>query len=271
MVEGVSRVKQELEAFRKKFYLNLLLKGVLLTLFLVCSYLIMAAALEYAFWLNSYWRAFLLIVFFGIAAYSYYRFLSNPIKWFTSKKGITEEESANLIGHKIPEVKDRLLNLIQLISVADKSSLLAQASIAQRSAGLESVHFAEVVDMRENLKYLRFLAFPLLIILALFAFNASILTDGTSRIVQFNKEFVPEAPFSFNINSNDLKVFRNEDFDLQLQLDGFSIPDRVLIVSGKRMLKMESAGNGQFGYTFLKVQEPISFQFEAAGFRSKTF
>jgi hypothetical protein len=271
MGEGVNKVKRELEAFRKKFYLNLLFKGVLLSLFFLVSYLILASVLEYTLWLNSFWRALLLIVFFGLVIYAYFSFLSNPVKWFTSKRGLSEEESANLIGSRIPGVKDKLLNLIQLISISDKSSLLAQASIAQRSAGLENVDFTEVVDLRENLKYLRFLAFPVLVVLALLAINAAVLTDGTSRIVQFNKEFIPQAPFSFNIQNNDLRVFRNEDFNLVLKLEGLSLPDRVLLVSGKRVLKMESRGKGEFGYIFSKVQEPITFQFEAAGYKSNTF
>ncbi len=271
MGESVGRVKQEINAFRKRFYLNLLLKGILLSLLLVLSYLILASTLEYALWLSSTWRAIILICFFGLIVYSYFKFLITPLKWFTTKKGLSEEESAHIIGARLPNVKDRLLNLIQLISLSDKESILAQASIAQRSVGLAHIPFSPVVDIRENIRYLRWLAIPLLIGLGLVAWNAAILTQGSSRIVQFNKAFVPQAPFNFNVLNEDMQVFRNEDFQLNLQLEGASIPERVVIVSGKRLLKMEQAGAGLFSYTFNKVQEPLRIYFEASGFRSNTF
>ncbi|HMP99694.1 MAG TPA: hypothetical protein PKC24_07925, partial [Cyclobacteriaceae bacterium] len=122
--------------------------------------------------------------------------------------------------------------------------------------------------VRENLKYLRYLALPVLLILALSAWNSAIFKEAPARIVQFNREFVPEAPFSFYLENESLQVFRNEDFELLLKIDGLYVPERVNIQSGRRVLRMENLGNGNFKYTFSKVQEAFSFNFEAAGFNS---
>lgn len=271
MGEGASKIKQEIDSFRHKFYLNLLLRGLALSVFFLLCYFLLAASIEYAFWLNSFWRALLLISFFVIVGFSYYRFLSSPFKWFTRKQGLSEEESAYLIGSKLPGVRDRLLNLVQLIANDKNDNPLAHASINQRSQSLEGLSFTQVIDLKENLKYLRFLAIPLLVILAIASFNTQVFTEGGSRIIQFNKEFVPQAPFSFSVDEQKFAVFRNEDLNLELRLDGNALPEKVLIVSGKRMLKMSSKEVGVFNYTFSKVQESFDIYFEAAGFRSRTF
>lgn len=269
MGNGIERIQEKINLFRRRYYLNLLLRGVLLTLSILFFYFLTAALLESFLWLGSWGRFFILLLFFVIALYCVLRFLRGPILFWVSRKGMGDEQSAAIIGNSIPSIKDRLLNLIQLSVAADSG--LAYASIQQKSQEFEPVAFESVVQLDENKKYLKYLAIPVVIILLLMVFNQGIITQSTHRIVNFNQKFSPKAPFNFLIVNQSLTGFFNEDFALQVSLQGSAVPDAAYLSIGSQKLKMESLGNGSFQYVFEKIQQPKTFQIEAAGYYSEAY
>lgn len=270
MRSGSDKVRENINAFRRRYYINLFLRGLLLTLTILCFYFLFAALIEYTLWLSPWIRFSLVLLFFSIALYCVYRFLKEPLQFWIAKRGLGDEQSARIIGGYFPEIKDRLVNLIQLINFKENSSL-AYASVEQKTKAFEPFQFDTVVDLSQNKKYLKYLAVPLGIIMVLIVVNKSILTQSTHRIVNFNKEFAPQAPFNFVVENQSLTAFFNEDFTLALSLEGNAIPETCYLLIGSQRVKMESAGVGQFQYTFEKLQESKSLQFEAAGFFSSKF
>src|SRR4051812_30614232 len=128
MGAGVERVQEKIRSFKKKYYLDLFVRGSLLSLSILISYFLLAALLEYNLWLGPWARFFIMLTFFAVAAFCLYRFLREPLQWWFAKRGLSEEQSAKVIGDFVPGIKDRLLNLIQLHSVRNNSAL-AYASI----------------------------------------------------------------------------------------------------------------------------------------------
>src|SRR5260221_252006 len=98
-----------------------------------------------------------------------------------------------------------------------------------------------------------------------------IFTQSTRRIVQFNREFSPQAPFKFIIQNNNLNAFVNEDFTLSLRLVGEALPEAVYLVSSPQRIKLETIKPGEFAYTFEKIQNEVRFQLEASGFYSDPY
>lgn len=269
MGDGIERIQEKLQTFKKKYYLNLLVRGLLLTLSILFFYFLIAALLEYAIWFGPWMRFFIFLSFLITAAYCVYRFLRNPISFWISKKGINDEQSARLIGDSIPTIKDRLVNLIQLSGTSDSG--LAYASIRQKSKEFEPVPFESVIHLDQNRRYLKYLAIPVGIILVLLIFNQRIITQSTNRIVNFNQEFSPQAPFEFLVQNSSLTGFFNEDFTLTVSLEGSAVPDAAYLVIGSQNLKMENLGNGTFRYVFEKIQQPKTFQVQAAGYYSTSY
>jgi hypothetical protein len=269
MGNGIDRVYGKINSFNRRYYLNLLVRGVLLTLTILFVYFLLVTLLEHLLWLNSFVRLSIVILFFGLAGYCVYRYLKEPLRFWIAKKGFNEEQSARLIGKLFPSIKDKLLNLIQLTRANDSS--LAFASIQQKTVEFEPVAFESAIDLKENTKYLKYLLIPVGIIALLFVLNQSILTDSTNRIVNFDQKFSPQAPFSFVVDSKKLIAFFNEDFTLQVTLDGGALPQSAYVVIGSQRLKMESLNVGSFSYTFEKLQESKTFQIEAAGYYSPTY
>jgi len=270
MREGIKVIDSRMNSFKKRYYLNLFIKGSILTLSLVLLYFLIVTLIEYNLWLSGWARFTILFSFFGLVAFCVFRFLKAPLTWWISHKGLGQEESAQMIGSHFPTIKDRLLNLIQLSGIAHESALL-DAGILQKSKQFENISFESAIDLGENKKYLKYLLIPFGIVLVLFFINQGIFTQSTQRIVQFNREFSPQAPFAFNVQNENLNAFLNEDFTLSLKLEGQALPQAVYIQSGSQRFKMESLSSSAYTYTFEKLQNEIPFQFEASGFFSDSY
>jgi len=270
MGDEVKHVQEKVAHFRRKYYLNTFLKGSLLSAAILVAYFLFASLVEYAFWLDSAFRFSLLILFIAIALFCLYHFLKEPLRFWFANKGLDDEESARLIGQHLPQVKDRLVNFFQLRTQAEASPLGA-ASIKQKALEFEPFSFDTIIKLGENKRYLKYLAIPLGLILAILLINKSVLTQSSERILRFNQHFSPQAPFTFIINNPSTKTFANEDFTLQVSLQGSALPEEVFFLQGEQRMKMVNNGNSTFSYQFDRLQHDVSFQLEAAGFFSDVY
>ncbi|MBS1490089.1 MAG: hypothetical protein JSS93_06155 [Bacteroidetes bacterium] len=266
----MSDISQKISSFKRKFYLNLSIKGSLIVLAFGLGYFLIASVLEYYFWLGQGVRFLLFISFLLLSFACIYFFLGTPLRWWLLKRGLSEEESARLIGSFFPSVADRLLNIIQLSSKA-KNDMLARASVAQKAQQIENVSFEQAIDLTKNKKYLRFLFIPIAVIVILTFVDSTIFTKSPERIIRFNQEFSPEAPFRFLLQNEKLSAFFNEDFVITLSIEGKSVPEACYLVSESQRWKMERVAPGRFSYTFERPQHPMRFQFQAAGFFSAPY
>ena len=267
MSDGTGRIHEKIKSFQRKYYLNLFIRGAILTLSIIIGYFVIASVLEHNLWLSQWARLLIFVTFFGIAGFCILKFLNQPLRWWIAKRGLNEEQSARYIGNHLPSVKDRLVNLIQLATTA-KPSDLTFASVEQKSREFERISFDAVVDLKENTKLLRYLAVPVALVLLILLINPAILTNSTDRIVHFNRAYEPDAPFTFSVKNQSLTAFYNENFNLKVELSGKAVPQNAYIVSKNQRLKLIPTGPGKFEYTFERIQQPMEFQIEAAGFFS---
>ena len=269
MDSGAERIHNKIRSFKRKYYLDMFLRGSILSLAILTVYFLIAAILEYNLWLGGWARFITFLTFFAVAGYCLIRFLREPLGWWLANKGLTEEESARLIGRYIPAVRDRLLNFVQLESLQTNS--LASASLLQKTREFEPLSFDSVIDLRQNRRYLKYLLIPVSVVLLILFVNKSIITQSAERIIFFSREYSPEAPFRFVLKNNSLAAFYNEDFTVTFSLQGSSVPANAYLVANDLRLKLPRNEQGEFSYTFEKLQRPIEFQIEAAGFYSEAY
>jgi len=270
MGEGINRISEKINSFKKRYYLNLLIRGSIFTLSAILVYFIIASLLEYNLWLGRRARFLIFASFFALVGWCIFRFLKEPLAWWIYHKGLGEEESAKLIGRFFPSVGDKLLNVIQLASSQERSVLL-DAGISQKAISFKDISFETAIDLKENKRYLKYFLIPFLLILILWIVNHGIFTQSTTRIVKFNQEFSPEAPFRFVIQNENLQAFFNEDFTLSIRLQGDAVPAAAYMISGEQRWKMENKEAGIFSYTFEKMQNEVALQIEASGFLSEVY
>ena len=261
------RVELKLTSFRRRYYLNLFVKGLVISLSLIVAYFLLAVISEYFLWLNSAARFFILISFLSLTFFCVSKYLLKPLQFWILRRGLSAEDAAKIIGSKIEAVDDRLLNIIQLSKL--QVTALTEASLAQKFGGIQNVKFESIVSIQENKKYLPYFLIPVLVVVALLITNQKIITTSTERLVHYNRQYSPQAPFKFEILNSDLKAFYGEDFELKIRLTGEAIPEDVFVSVQDNNFKMVGTASKEVTYTFEKIQQSQEFQFYASGFYSE--
>lgn len=253
---------QKLDQFIRKYYINKLIKGCLYTVGLVLGMFVLFNALEYYFYFSTGIRKFLFYGFWASSLLGFAVWVIDPlIRYFKLGHTITHEDAAVIIGDHFGDVKDKLLNILQLKKQAtsESHSELLTASIEQKTNAIRLVPFQSAIDLNKNRKYLKYALPPfLLLILILFA-APSIITDGSNRIINNDQKFAKAAPFSFEVETNDLSVIQFQDYDLKVKVNGHVLPNDVYVTIDDFQYKMQKLDNTTFSYTFKNVQKDQEF------------
>ncbi|WP_299119359.1 DUF4175 family protein [uncultured Tenacibaculum sp.] len=271
-MEKFNIIEQKLLQFSKKYYTNELIRGSILFVSLGLIYLFFTLFIEYFLWLKPNARTILFWLFIAVELFLFFRFICFPIFKITGlQKGISFEDASKIIGNHFPEVKDKLLNVLQLKENSDNSDLLL-ASIEQKSGVLQPISFNKAIDFKKNKKYLKYALIPLLIWgFTFLTGTTSKLSQSFNRMVNHSVAYTPPAPFYFNLTSKDLNVIKGKDITVYIQATGEVIPQEAKIHFNNQQYYLENEGNGLFSYTFVEVQEAINFYTSANGIESNTF
>ena len=270
-MDSYHNILEKLNKFSKKYYGKMLMKGSLLFLFLGILFFMGILAVEYFLWLNSVGRLILFLLFMGVAFFLLYRYLLTPIFYLVKlKKGISNKQASILIGKHFPEVGDKLRNLLDLADDPNSTELL-MASIEQRSQKLKPVPFVNAINLRENLKYLKFLVIPLLIFAAIWlSGNLSSFFGSYDRVVNYDLAYEPPAPFRFNFLSDSLDVLESETYTARVTTEGEVKPEGIsIVINGKELFLQEQ--NGAYQYVFSPPLQGVQFYFSANGIESATY
>jgi len=262
---------EKLDAFIRKYYKNKLLKGVIYSLGVLLASFIVFTSVEYFGQFNVVGRTVLFYAFLAITLYLLTNFVVVPLaKLYKLGKVIDHNQAAQIIGNHFDEVKDKLLNVLQLEHLAtQKTDELLMASIDQKSLELKPVPFSNAVNLTENKKHLKYVIIPLLLLLGISIVAPSIFTEGTNRLVHHNIYIAPAAPFQMKINNNELKVLKNDDFTLEVTIEGNQLPNKVYIERNSNKYPLSKIGKRNYVFTFKNVQNPQEFKLYASGFYSQ--
>ncbi|WP_242158062.1 DUF4175 family protein [Aestuariivivens sediminis] len=262
----------KLEQFIRKYYLNALLKGIILFFAIGLLYMLVVLFVEYMLWLNPTARTVLFWVFVSVELLLLAKFVVLPLaKLFKLQKGIDHEAASKMIGRYFPEVNDKLLNVLQLNQSRHQSELVL-ASIEQKSLELKPIPFKVAINLRKNTKYLKYAAIPVAILLGSFVFgNFNWFSDSYTRVVHFKTPFEPPAPFTFFVVNEALNTFENQDFKLIVKTVGEVVPENARIQFNGESYFLQKTNATTFEFVFSKPQSPVEFQLEANGIQSKPY
>lgn len=262
----------KLEGFIRKYYKNLLLRGGIYTFSIVLGWYLVVTLLEYVGKFSGDVRAGMLISLFAVSGYVLYRFILIPgFRLFRLGKRLSYDDAAMIVGRHFPEIEDKLLNTIQLQREGErKDDTLLLASVEQRIGQLRPVPFTSAVRYGDNRKYLRYAFPPLIVLLAILFTNASILTESTDRIVNYDEEFKEPPPFRFELMNTDLEVAENEPITLRVRISGDKIPSRASVRINGATLPMKKESANIYSYTF-KAKKSATFYFKANGIESDKY
>ena len=267
---------QKLDQFIRKYYINKLIKGSLISIGLLLISFIAFALLEYYYFNATYssmsLRKGLYYTFLTLSTFTLGSLVFKPLlQYFSLGKVISHKQAAQIIGAHFQNVQDKLLNVIQLKEQSSVSeTALLEASINQKIQKLNPVPFASAINLKENKKHLRY-ALPPLLLLFFLLFSSNIIEESTGRIINNNKDFERDALFSFKVEKEKMQVVQYTNFKLDVKIEGEALPDEVFVEFDNYKYKLDKKSPNQFSYTFVELRKDTRFNLYANGLRSKYF
>ena len=286
MNTSIEALYANIQSYKRKYYKNLLLKGSLLAISAFLGAFAVVSILEYFGNFSSTFRAILFYSFISVSIFSLVYWVMIPIyQLFTLDKQLPHNEAAKQIGRYFPQVQDRLLNVLQLHSTnqsnfenqsignkEQRNSDLYQASIEQKASQFAPISFSDAIEYEQNRRYLRFLFIPIVLIAAFLIWDLDFYKASASRLVNYEQDFAPKAPFQFSVNTKQLIAFKGEDLSFDVNLSGEAFPNEVFLISDNgRKIKLDKNSASSYSYQFTNIQRPFEFSLEGEGYTSKMY
>ena len=266
---------EKLDGFIKKYYLNKIIKGLILALSIYALWYLILIIAENVGRFSTSFRTVLFFISVCLYGFIFITMLCIPIlNLFKIGKIINYKQASKIIGKHFPEISDKLQNTLELKELSEKNNEfndLIIASINQRTYSLNPIPFVSVINLKNNLKYLKFLVPTALVIIILFAVYPKVFSEATQRIINYDKHYETPAPFQFILLNDSLTVKKGDDFSIKLKLEGKYIPDQVLIQYAGNDFYMEKEAIGIFKYVFKNLNNNVNFIFSAANYSSKEY
>ncbi len=265
-------IQDKLTKFISKYYRNELIRGVILFLAIGLLYFLLTVVVEHFFWLNTTGRTILFALFVAVELALIVKFIVIPLaRLYKLFSGIDFTKASEMIGNHFPEVSDKLINILQLRNNGGDDEL-TWASINQKSADLEPIPFSMAIDFKKNAGYLKYLAIPLIIVAALILTgNNDVITKSASRVADFNSEYAPPAPFSFQVMNPDLTTLQNKDFKLDVLVSGNKMPENVSVNFNGKSFYLTEQQAGRYSFTFDRPMKTTDFYLQGNEVRSKNY
>jgi hypothetical protein len=265
---------QRLGVFVSSYYLQQILKGLLMVVLTGLSFYLIGTTLEYNLYLGSSIRR---IIFWGsiftmILQVGFW--VLRPLAYYyNTRKRIDQKTAAKIIGQHFPQVQDKLLNILFLREMygSHYSNSLIEASIDQKSKNLALLRFGEAIDWAINKKLLRYFLYVLLGIFVVVAVKPAFFSETTYRLINYDQTFTPKAPFDFILLNSNLKVQQYDNLQIRARLQGKSLPDDLAIEYLGVKTTMNKMQNGMYEASLQNIEKSGSFRLLSAGFFSDEY
>ena len=264
---------KKLNGFIRKYYRNILLKGLFYSVTLLVVFFLFFLLIEFVNYNSTLVRTiiFYLYVIFAVVILGCY--VIYPLtKLLNIGKIISHEDAAKIIGKHFPEVADKLLNLLQLkqLSLSNESQILL-ASIDQRTKELYPISFHKAIDKKKTKKIGLIAVFILLLFLFVGFLFPNFLKDSTYRYINHTQYFEKPTPFEFILQNSTLEALQQEDYLVELKVKGSMLPDMVNIKIDGQEFSMKKNNKTAFSYNISQLQKNISLSFLANGYESREY
>lgn len=265
---------EKLDQFIRKYYVNQLIRGVLYSVGTILLLFLAVSLMEHFFYFGKGARKLLFFGFVGSSLLALGIWVVRPLlAYFQLGKVISHEQAAQIIGDHFSNVKDKLLNVLQLRHQADtaENKALIMASVNQKTAEISPVPFRSAIDLNKNRQYLKYALPPLLLLLVLLFAAPSMIKDSTRRLIRNGQEFERPAPFRFQLMTDELSVVQFGDFPLSIEIDGEQFPNEAYIEVDNYQYRLTKDAVNKFSHRFSNVQKDTRFRLYAGGVSSEEF
>jgi len=267
-------ILKKLDSLRKKYYLNQFLRGILIAgIFFIFTYLVLSFS-EYVLFMSSTARKIIFLSFILFLTLFSFQFVFVPLFKLLGWKGTASEEKINnVLKERFPEIRDKLINAIELNKMDEEnySESIIAAAISQKSKELKIFDFKEAVKFRNLIKILVYFLLSFVFIGIIYTIDKSLLTEPGSRIIHYNQKFVRPSKYEFYILNDNLTVKKGKDFKIKVSCRGKEIPSIIYVNIEGNNFVMKNIGSGIFEYDLSSLINDIHFHFTDLKFSSENY
>ena len=254
---------KKIESFIKKFYLNKLIQGALIGTVMLILFFLIFNGIEYFSWFPAKTRLILFITATAVFSIIFiFYFIIPSINLIRFRKKMSDKEAAVIIGKFFPEIKDKLLNTLQLTDEINNNSdnELLLATIEQRTKNLQTFKFSDAVNLKENYKYLKIFGISSTLLIALIIFFPDFSKKPTERIINYDKFYEKPLPFQVNLQAKEIEVTQGEDLEFKIYVTGEKIPESFYVKTSVGTRMMSKISVNEFCYIFNNIYQSETFQ-----------
>ncbi len=269
-------IVNKLDSFIKKFYKNKIIKGLILSVVLMSFLSVVTSVIEF---FGHYSIQVRTTIFYSLIALTIfivgYYIIIPILKLLKIGKVIDYKQATKIVSEHFTEIQDKLLNILELNQLynSGNNNDLIIASINQKTDKIKPIQFQNVVNFKENLKYLKYLVLILFSIVLISFVSPSIFSEGGIRVMNYDKYYAPFVPYEFIVLNDSLNVQKGKNFTIKLRVKGKYIPEGVFVKFGGNSFKMLNSKNSKtdFIYELKNINNSIDFKIYAEEIESKLY
>jgi len=275
MEAGYEIIENKINDFIKKYYINKIIKG-----FIVYAISLLFIYFTLVFLENYIYLSILEknIILYFLVLYTFIfliYFLIIPfLKYFNIIRTISNKYINTILIQQFPDIKDQLINIIELkneAKISDYSKELLLASIIQKTENLKFINFSKAIKLSKIIKLSYLFIFLLIIsVLFFFLFNNEI-KNSSYRLFNFNKEFVKPSPYNFIILNDNFNIATGQDFTFKLKVDSKIEFNDVNIQIGNNTFKMNKDSLNFYSYKLNSINNNINFKYLIKNYHSISY
>lgn len=274
-------ILEKLERTRRKENAVELIHGVFLLTFVVVSLSGLAVLTEALFHVGVVGRSLLfwsvVIATLGTLGWFVIRPLFKVIRLFPGTDDFT---LAQRVGCTFPELRDRLLNVLQLYGERDNPRLrysvdLIDAAFAELYERVQSLEFDQIITYDRAKRLAQRAALSVAVILVVFFVSPSSFLSSANRLINFDRTFAAPAPFQLIVKPGDTEIVKGEAVTVRVSVDGDRPPTVYLLTRQEdqedfERLILEEFGD-EFRYEIRNIKSYTQYYASAGEVNSDTY
>lgn len=191
--------------------------------------------IEMVFWLEPLWRQVLIALVASNLVILAARWIGVSLFQLLFRPNVPDDETlSRKTGMAFPEIRDRLVNALQVVRQMERegertSPELAIASLERIDQETSDTHFNKAADgfpVLRRLKWLGWIAVPILGIL----FFIGPVRSGLMRMVHPGQAYERPAPFRLFVDPGDARILSGDSFTLSVHHAGARNPKKIDLI-----------------------------------------
>lgn len=180
----------------------------------------------------------------------------------------SDEEMADRVGRKFPDVDDKLHNALQLFHIAQKengiSAELALAAFGVVGERAKKLNFDVILDTDSRKRSMILFFVALLFSGISFGFFPNSVGSAMNRLLHFNKAFVPPAPFSLEVSPTNDNILRGQNTSILVKVSGKLMGDVILRLREEKQNDFDSFtlhpdSSGEYRYEIPSIKRGVEY------------